>query len=70
MQDIKQAKIYLDKAHKIRPTDSLCYKMYGDYYLAQKDLNTAFKYYEKGTTYNSNCYRCFEALGDLTSDTV
>lgn len=65
MNDLRQSRGYLEKAFKIRPTDSLCYKMQGDHYIIMKDTKNAIKMFEKGISVNKKCYRCFETLGDI-----
>lgn len=41
--------------------------MQGDQYAVMKDSKSAMKMYEKGITVNKNCFRCLEALGDVSA---
>ena len=65
--NLKQSRLAIDRAIKLRPNDSLVFKMQGDQYAVMKDSKSAMKMYEKGITVNKNCFRCLEALGDVSA---
>lgn len=54
----------------MRPNDSLCYKMQGDYFIIIKDTKNAIKMLEKGISVNKKCHRFFETLGDITPENL
>jgi len=41
--------------------------MQGDQYAVMKDSKSAMRMYDKGITVNKNCFRCLEALGDVSA---
>lgn len=70
MGDLRGSRSFLDRSLKVRPNDSLCSKMQGDQCLLMKDTKNAIKMYEKGVSVNKKCYRCFESLGDVSSENL
>ncbi len=68
VNQIAQARRYLQKALDIQPDDYEIIKDIGNTFLAERDLNTAKKYYQKSLSINNSYAPALTNLGNLSLD--